>query len=190
MASNSRYKPLVAVSGYLRGKVPVVDDDLSSHEQEIYSTTSPHENCIEFEFQTQRNYYVGLRKTYLAVKFKNLGGLVYETYNTKENKKKHKEEANTDEETLAEEEQEDPLPLVSLVNNVFFSIFYNAGMYINNQQTQLYSIVCAQVLHFQRLQGVLSLNVKESCTAKGTTMKFFLMKFWKHFCRNLFSQGE
>ena len=40
----------VAMSGNLGGKVPIVDDVLSSHEQEIYPTTSLDENCIEFEF--------------------------------------------------------------------------------------------------------------------------------------------
>ena len=58
----------MAVSGNLGGKVPVVDNVLLSHEQEIYPTTSLDENCIEFEFQTDRNYYVDLRQTYLAVK--------------------------------------------------------------------------------------------------------------------------
>ena len=47
MSSNFRYQPFVAVSGNLGGKVPVVDDVLSSHEQEIYPTTSLDENCIE-----------------------------------------------------------------------------------------------------------------------------------------------
>ena len=53
--NNFSYQLLVAVSGKsgnLRGKVPVVDDVLSSHEQEIYPTTSLDENCIELEFQT------------------------------------------------------------------------------------------------------------------------------------------
>ena len=56
----------MAVSGNRGGKVPVVDDVLSSHEQEIYPTTSLDENCIEFEFQTVRNCYVDLRQKYLA----------------------------------------------------------------------------------------------------------------------------
>ena len=73
----------VAVSGNLGGKVPVVDDVLSSHEQEIYPSTSIDENCIEFEFQTDRNYNVDLRQTYLAVKPKLFRGRGYETYNTK-----------------------------------------------------------------------------------------------------------
>ena len=94
MSSNFRYQPFVAVSGNLGGKVPVVDDFfLSSHEQEIYPTTSLDENCIEFEFQTDRNHYVDLRQTYLALKLKHVRGRGYETYNTKEVKKEHKEEA-------------------------------------------------------------------------------------------------
>ena len=67
-----RYQPFVAVSGNLGGKV--VDDVLSSHEQEIYPTTSLDENCIEFEFQTDQNYYVDLRQTYLALKLKLVRG--------------------------------------------------------------------------------------------------------------------
>ena len=50
MSSNFRYQHFVAVSGNLGGKFPVVDDVLSSHEQEIYPTTSLDENCIEFEY--------------------------------------------------------------------------------------------------------------------------------------------
>ena len=41
----------MAVSGKLEGKVPVVDDVLSSDEQEIYPTNSLEENCIEFELK-------------------------------------------------------------------------------------------------------------------------------------------
>ena len=66
MSSNFWYQPFVAVPGNFGGKDSVVDDILSSHEQEIYPTTSLVENCIEFEFQTDRNYYVDLRQTYLA----------------------------------------------------------------------------------------------------------------------------
>ena len=53
--NNFGYQPYVAVSGNLGGKVPVVDDVLSSHEQQIYPTTSLDENSIEFEFQADRN---------------------------------------------------------------------------------------------------------------------------------------
>ena len=68
MSSNFRYKPFVAFFGNLGGKVPVVDDVLSSHEQEIYPTTSLDENCTDFELQRDGNYYVDSRQTYLALK--------------------------------------------------------------------------------------------------------------------------
>ena len=41
-----RYQTFVAVSSNLGGKVPVVDDVLLSHEQQIYLTTSLDENSI------------------------------------------------------------------------------------------------------------------------------------------------
>ena len=68
--NNFGYQPFVAVSGNLGGKVPIVDDVLSSHEQEDYPTTSLDENCREFEFQTDRNYYVDSlgRKKYSFLK--------------------------------------------------------------------------------------------------------------------------
>ena len=60
-SNNFRYQPFVAVSGNLGGKVPIVDDVLSSHEQEYDPTTSLDENCVESEIQTDRNFYVDLR---------------------------------------------------------------------------------------------------------------------------------
>ena len=132
MSSNFRFQTFVTVSGNLGVKVEVVDDVLSPREQEIYPTTSLDENCIEFEFQTDRNSYVDLRKTYLALKPKLVRGRGYETYNTKEIKKEHKEEAKAEEEETAEEEA--PVPLVTHVNNVLHSSFSNVEMYINNHQ--------------------------------------------------------
>ena len=63
-----RYQPFVTVSGNPGVKVPVVDALLSSHEQEIYPTTSLDGNSFEFKFQTDRNVYLDLRQTYLALK--------------------------------------------------------------------------------------------------------------------------
>ena len=103
MSNNFRYQAFVAVSGNPGGKVPVVDDVLSSHEQEIYLSTSHDENCIDFEFQTDGNYYVDLRQTYLALKLKLVRGRVYETYNTKKVKKEHKEKVKAAEEETVEE---------------------------------------------------------------------------------------
>ena len=61
MSSIFRYQPSVAVSGNPRGKVPVVDNVLSSHEQKNSPITSLDENFKEFKVQTDRNYYVDLR---------------------------------------------------------------------------------------------------------------------------------
>ena len=92
MSSISRYYPFVSVSGNLGGKIPIVDDVSSSHKQEIYPTTSFDENCIEFEFPTDRSNYAELRQTYLALKLNVVRGRGYETYNTNEIKKEQKEE--------------------------------------------------------------------------------------------------
>ena len=97
MSSNFRYQPFVAVSGSLRGKIPVVDDVLSSHEQEIYPTTSLDENCMEFEFQTDRNYYVDLRQTFLALKLKLVRSWLRNLHYQRGDKE-HKEEAKAEEE--------------------------------------------------------------------------------------------
>ena len=104
-------------------ELPVVDDVLSSHEQEIYPTTSLNENWIEFDFQRDRVFYVDLRQTYLALKLKLVRGRGYETYNTKELKKEHKDEVKTEEEETAEEDA--PVPLVTHVNIILHSIFSN-----------------------------------------------------------------
>ena len=121
----------MAVSGNLGWKGPVNDDVLSSHEQEIYSTTSLDKNSIEFEFQTDRNSYVDLRQTYLALKLKPFRGRGYKTNQSIEVKKQHKGEAKTEDEETAEEAL---VPLVTHVNNILHSIFYNVEVYINNQQ--------------------------------------------------------
>ena len=124
----------MAVSGNLGEKVPVVDDVLLSHDQKIYLITSLDDNCIEFEIQTDRNYFIDLRQTYLALKMKFVKSRRYETYKAKKNKEEHKEEAKTDAEERAEEEQEALVPLVTPLNNILHSIFSNVEVYNNNQQ--------------------------------------------------------
>ena len=127
-----RYQRFVAVSGNLGGKVPIVDDVLSSNEQEIYPTTSLDENCIEFEFQTDRNYYVDLRPSLLALKLKFVKGRGYDTYESKE-KKEHNDESVVSTETGTDDGEEE-VARVTHVNNIMHSIFSNVEVYINNQQ--------------------------------------------------------
>ena len=132
--NNFRYHPSVAVSGNLGAKVPIVDDVLSSHEQEIYPTISLDENCIEFEFQTDRNYYVDLRQSFLALKIKFVKGRGYDTYDSKEKKKEHKDESAVFTETGDDEEEEqEGIARGTYVNNIMHSIFSNVEVYINNQ---------------------------------------------------------
>ena len=132
--NNFRYQPFVAVSGNLGGKVPIVDYVLSSHEQENYPTTSLDETCIEFEFQTDRNCYVDLRQTFLALKLKFVKGRSYDTYESKEKKKEHKDESVVFTETGIDDVEEEEVARVTYVNNIMHSFFTNAEVYINNQQ--------------------------------------------------------
>ena len=82
----------VAISGNLGGQVPLVDDVLTSQEQDICLTTSHDENCIEFDFQTDPISYVYLSYTYLALKPELVKG-GFERNNTEEVRKEHKEES-------------------------------------------------------------------------------------------------
>ena len=181
MSSNFRYQSFVAVSGNLGGKVPVFDDVLSSHEQKIYCTTSLDENCVDFEFQTNRNFYDNLRQTYIFLKLNFIMGRGYETYITKEVKKEPKEQSKTDVET--KKEQDAPVFVVTHVNKFLHSIFSIVEAFMNNQQNynsnRLY-------LTFPTTSGKPFLNAKEFITGKGTTMKKCLMKLWKRLCLNLF----
>ena len=123
----------MALSGNLRGKVPIVDDVLSSHEEENYLTISLDENCIEFEFQTDRSYYVDFRQCFLALKLKFVKGRGYDTYESKEMKKEHKDESVVFTETGTDDD-EGEVVRITYVNNIMHSIFSNVEVYINNQQ--------------------------------------------------------
>ena len=134
MLSNFRYQSFVAVSGNLGGKVPIVDDVLSLHEQEIYPNTSLDENCLEFEFQTIRNHYVDLRQSFLALKLKFVKGRGDDTYESNEKKNEHKDESVVFTETGDDEEEQKEVARVTYVNNIMHWIFSNFEVYINDQQ--------------------------------------------------------
>ena len=78
----------VVISGNFGGEVSVNDDVLLSHEREVYPTALFDENCVQFDCQTDLNYYADSRQSYLALKLLKVGG--YETYNSKEVGKGHK----------------------------------------------------------------------------------------------------
>ena len=135
--NNFRYQPFAAVSGNPGVKVPVVDDVLSSHEQQLYPTTSLDKNSIEFEFQTDRNVYVHLRQTYLALKIEPGKGRGFDTYKATEKKKEHNEDTvftETGDEDLEFKEEGEGVPHFTHMNSYLHSIFSNAEVYTNNHQ--------------------------------------------------------
>ena len=124
ISSKLRYQAFVAVSEKLGGKVLVVDD-LLSHKAKNYPTTSLGENCIEFEFHMDRNYYFDLKQMYLVLNFKFVKGHGYEACKTKENKKEPKKRSKSDEEATEEEKHEAAVLLFTQVkNNFLHSIFF------------------------------------------------------------------
>ena len=107
---------------------------MSSHEQEIYTTTPLDENGIKFDFQTDQNCYVDLRQSFLALKLKFVKGRGYDTYESKEKKKEHKDESVVFTETGDDDSEEEEVARVTYVNNIMHSIFSMVEVYINNQQ--------------------------------------------------------
>ena len=59
----------------------------------------------------------------------------YDTYNSKEKKKEHKDESVVFSETgTDDEEEQEEVARVAYVNNIMHSIFSNMEVYINNQR--------------------------------------------------------
>ena len=115
MSSNFRYQSFVVVSENLGGKVPVVDDVLSSHEQEIYPTTSLDENCRVWTSNGSK-LLRWFETDVLGFETENSQGSWLRNLQYQRSKKEHKEEAKAEEEKTAEEEA--PVPLVNHVNNI------------------------------------------------------------------------
>ena len=79
----------------------------------------------------------------------------YETYNTNEVKKEHKEEAKAEEEETVEEEA--PVPLITQVNIILHSILSNVEVYISNQQIYNFNGSYAHKLYISNnFKGALS----------------------------------
>ena len=69
-----QYQLVVAVSGNHGAEVPVVDNVLSSHDQNVYPTFQKLRKYLTFKLQVERRYYVGSRQTFLALKKKFVEG--------------------------------------------------------------------------------------------------------------------
>ena len=99
-------------------------------------------------------------------------GLVYETYNSKEVKKKESQkEAKADIEMEEQEVQEALVPLATHVNNILDLIFSNVEVYINlNKLTN--QMDCMRTSHtFPTSSSQPFLKTRGFCIARGTTMK-------------------
>ena len=82
--------------------------------------------------------YVELRQIYLALKIKLVKGRGFDTYETTEKKKEHKEYTvftETGDDDVEFIEEDEGVPHVTHVNIILYSIFSNAELYINNHQT-------------------------------------------------------
>ena len=133
MSNSFRNQTFVADSGKLGMKISVVDDVLSSHQQQICPTTLFYKNYIEFEFQADWNQCVCLTQSNLALKMKFVKSRGGETFGSQEVRKEHKQETKGDD--AMEGVDKSPVPLVIQVNNILHSVFSNIEVYINNQQS-------------------------------------------------------
>ena len=174
--NNFLYQPFVAVSGNLGGKVPNVDDVLSSHEQENYPTTSLDENCMEFEFQTDQDYYVDLRQSFLAMELKFVKRRGYVTYDKKEKKREHKEDSVlfTETGTGNDEQQEEDVARVTFVNNIMHQYFQMLKCTLTISRFTIQMDPMHTSLTFQTTLREPSLNTREFCIVKAMTMNRIL----------------
>ena len=131
-------------------KVLVVDNVLSSHEQEYYPTMSLAENSIEFDLQTDRNVYVDLRQTYLALKTKPVKGRGFDSYKTTEKRKENQEVAvfaETIDDDVEYIEEDEGVPHITNVNTFLHSVSSNTELYINKHQIYSFNVLDAHKSH-------------------------------------------
>ena len=70
----------------------------------------------------------------MALKLKFVKGRGYDTYESKQKKKQHKDESVVFSETRTDDGEEEEVARVTYVNNIMHSMFSNVEVYINNQQ--------------------------------------------------------
>ena len=180
------YQIFVAVFGIAGGKVPVVDNVSSSHQQESWPTTSHDENSTEFECQIDRNVCVDLRQTYLALKNKLVKGRGFDTYKTTGKKRTR----NT---TLLTLEQATMTSILwkkrarECIILLMWTIFYTEFFLMRNcasktTKSTIWKEFMLTDLTFLKISKAHWQITKESCIAKCMTMKQILKNLMKiHF---------
>ena len=156
-------------------QIPVVNDVLSSHEQGIYPPTSFDDNSIEIKFETDRNFYVDLRQTYLALKIKLVNGRCFDTYKTREKKKEHQEDTvstETGDDDVEFMEEGKGGPRITQVNNILPSVFFlMQKCSLKTTKSTFRTDLMLTNLTFATISNVYRQITSESCIVKGMTMK-------------------
>ena len=118
-------------------------------------TASLDENNIEFEIQTDRNFYVDLMHSYKALKLKLVKGCGCETYTLKEVKKEHIVEESTTadatDQSMIGETFESKF-IVTYINNINTSVFPILRYRSTNKKIQFQGTLCAQVVQSKRFE--------------------------------------
>ena len=97
----------------------------SSHAQEVYPSTSLDESSIEFEFETNRSFYLDMRDIHLQIKVGLQKGRLFDDFMKKD------EHGKPD---MGMSFTDDDLHYLTHVNNILHSLFSNCEVYLNNQQ--------------------------------------------------------
>ena len=137
----------------------------------IYPAISLDENCIAFEIQRDRNCYVDLRQTYLALKVKLVRGRGYKTYNSKEVKKGEHRGGKSGRGRDGGGRRSSS----SRYSCKHFALFFPMLKCTStiNKFTTLMDCMRTN-LTFPTTSREPSLNTREFCTARGRTMKNFI----------------
>ena len=124
-STNFRYRHFTNSCLEIFVKIPVLEPIESCHIQEVYPSTSQDESSIEFEFETERSFYLDMRDIHLQIKVGLQKGRLFEDFMKKE------EHGKTD---LGMTFLDDDLQYLTHVNNLLHSPFSNCDVYLNNQQ--------------------------------------------------------
>ena len=106
--------------------------------------------AMSLNFKTDRNVYVDLRQTYLALKIKLVKGRGFDSYTTTEKKKERKEHTvftETGDDDVEFIGKDEGVPHITHVNNILHSIFTNAELYINKHQIYISNELYAHKSH-------------------------------------------
>ena len=130
-----------------------------------------------------------MRQTYLALILRLVKGRGYETYNSREVKKEHKEEADADDEAM-EEEQGAPILLVTHINNILNSTFSNVELFIKNQQIYNSNRLYAHKSYISKNFKAAMFEYKGVLHCKGYDYEEFFDEIMEASLSEPFSQGE